>query len=282
MKAILEVETGIPMDQQMISLSNGRPINDNRSTINQYGINDNDMIFLTSLTASTRAFPGNLSGPDPFNVEYQRRIEETIRQQNINSNLQNALEYNPESFAQVHALYVQCFINKYPVKAFVDSGAQTTIISKKCAEECNILRLMDTRFQGIARGVGMATMLGRIHSAELKLSSNIILPCSFFVMDMDYIDLLLGLDMMRKHRMCIDLEQDVLRVHGDHVAFLPEYECPKPVFAASESTVQESSVQRLASLVPNTISRERVIRALQLANGNIDIAANILLGSDML
>lgn len=269
------------MTRQMISLSNGESINDNRSTISQYGINDNDVIFLTSLNTSSRTFPENASESDPFNVKYQKRIEETIRQQNINSNLQNALEYNPESFAQVHGLYVQCFINKYSVKAFVDSGAQTTIISKKCAQECNILRLMDTRFQGIARGVGTATILGRIHSAELKLSSNITLLCSFFVMDMEYIDLLLGLDMMRKHRMRIDLEQDVLRVHGDHVAFLSEYECQKPLFAASDTAVQESSVQRLATLVPNTISRERVVRALQLANGNIDIAANILLESEM-
>jgi DNA damage-inducible protein 1 len=36
----------------------------------------------------------------------------------------------------------------------VDSGAQSTIISARKAEECGLLKLMDKRFAGMAIGVG--------------------------------------------------------------------------------------------------------------------------------
>ena len=94
----------------------------------------------------------------------QRALEEAIREENVEQLRQDAMEHMLESFAQgsIVMLYVDVVVNGHHLKAFVDSGAQMTIMSSQCAERTGIMRLVDRRYEvrpALTR-LGLALILG--------------------------------------------------------------------------------------------------------------------------
>ncbi|CBZ23045.1 DNA-damage inducible protein DDI1-like protein [Leishmania mexicana MHOM/GT/2001/U1103] len=162
---------------------------------------------------------------DERQVELQRRIYAQIQQQQIDENLANALEYTPEAFAKVPMLYVPCTIHQVLVKAFVDSGAQNSIMNKRTAERCGLMRLVDVRMRGVAVGVGRQEICGRIHMTPVNLAGMYI-PFAFYVIEDQAMDLIIGLDQLRRHQMVIDLKHDCLTIGNINVPFLPENDLP--------------------------------------------------------
>jgi DNA damage-inducible protein 1 len=385
LKALLEVETRVPLQQQVLHF-NGREMTNNAEKLSAIGVHDGDLVMMVASSNRTsedfmrvnpdgsavnpQAFQQHIRGnsqlmaqllqndpslaqailgdditelqnilrshhqqrlqhkrkqeeelallyADPFDVEAQKKIEAAIRQKGIDENWEAAIEHNPEAFGRVVMLYVDMEVNGVPLKAFVDSGAQSTIISKDCAERCGLLRLLDQRYRGVAIGVGQSEILGRIHVAPIKIG-DIFYPCSFTVLDAQNMEFLFGLDMLRKHQCIIDLKDNVLRVGGGEVSvpFLQEKDIPSharddeklsKLASPSQGAAGESSKARektpdvplrsspagapavvppqggdfeakVTKLVELGFDRASVIQALKLCNGNEDQAAGFLFG----
>lgn len=158
---------------------------------------------------------------DPEAIEYFRKKDSEAR---IQQQYFEMMQEYPESLGSVLMLYVKAKINGKEIQAFCDSGAQSTIMSKKVATECGLVDLIDTRFAGMAVGVGTGKILGRIHIVQLQIGDDMFFPCTVTVMDdpgegAKEMPFLLGLDMMKRHLCQIDLENQCLRFRlgpGEH------------------------------------------------------------------
>ena len=169
-----------------------------------------------------------LQTADPMDMEAQKLIAEEIAQKNVEQNMEMAMEYSPETFGSVVMLYINCVVNGHPIKAFVDSGAQITIMSQAAAERCNIMRLVDKRWAGTAVGVGTQKIIGRVHMAQIQIQDDF-LTSSFSILEAQPMDMLLGLDMLKRHQCCIDLARNVLVIGStsNETPFLAESDLPE-------------------------------------------------------
>jgi len=152
---------------------------------------------------------------NPNDVEAKKYFADKTRKRDVDAQYRQMMEEYPEAMGRVLMLYIDAEVNGHPLQAFVDSGAQNTIMSSACAERCELLHLLDTRFEGTAVGVGTGKILGRIHITPLKIGGHYF-PCSITVMDSEKglgdknMDFLFGLDMLKRHRCSIDLLRNAL------------------------------------------------------------------------
>ena len=148
------------------------------------------------------------------------------------------------------------------------------------------MKLIDKRFAGMAMGVGTSKILGRVHAAPMEVLGNE-LVCSFTVLEDNKVDLLFGLDNLKRHLCCIDLVSNCLHFKNGEfsVPFLGEGEIKRNMFeeekemmmkrqASHGSKVNETAVNELMEM---GYSKDRVVEASSICDGNKEHAATHLL-----
>ena len=141
--------------------------------------------------------------------EAQRKIMQMIQNQRINDNLRQGIETMPESLFPVHMLFINIEINNKKVNALVDTGAQSSLMSANLCRKCNLMSMVDKRFQGIARGVGSSKILGVIHAAQIKIMNKVIM-LKINIIENNEIGFVLGLDNLKKYNCNVDLKKNGL------------------------------------------------------------------------
>ena len=111
----------------------------------------------------------------------------------------------PETLFPVHMLFIHLEINKQKVVALVDTGAQSTVMSQDLCKKCDLFNLCDTRYSGIAKGVGTSKIIGTVHAAQIKIQGKVLMA-KITVIENSSIGFIFGLDNMRAHRCTIDLK----------------------------------------------------------------------------
>ena len=111
-------------------------------------------------------------------------------------------------------------INGLHFKAFVDTGAQISIMPEIIAEACNLQGLIDRKYKGVAKGVGSAEIRGRIHCVDVYLGTKV-LPCGFTIINMEDNKLILGLDMLKSHGCILDFKNRCLMLGEERIEFVP-------------------------------------------------------------
>uniref|UniRef100_A0A0K0D0R0 Peptidase A2 domain-containing protein n=1 Tax=Angiostrongylus cantonensis TaxID=6313 RepID=A0A0K0D0R0_ANGCA len=103
-------------------------------------------------------------------ITLQGKAEGKLSLEQLNhseTRLHQAMLQFPECFTKVPMIYLHAQINGVDVLAFLDTGAQMSIISATAVEKCKMTDAVDRRFRVTASGVGgMRSSAGRILACQ--------------------------------------------------------------------------------------------------------------------
>jgi DNA damage-inducible protein 1 len=141
-----------------------------------------------------------------------------MNEKSVQEDLTRAFENTPEFFTPINMLYIGCQINDIYITAFVDTGAQVSIMNLDTARRCNLLERIDTKNRGTVVGVGSQQSVGYVYHVDMMLGQYII-PCNFMILRTGP-DIIIGLNIMKTHRISIDMGEGAIKIGGQKIQFL--------------------------------------------------------------
>ena len=189
--------------------------------------------------------------------------------------IDNQLQYEAVDNRPEH-LMLYSKANGYDCTLCVDTGAQITCASVEYVTKIGLEAVIDRRCVGQMKGVGTTNMVGVIHACPIKFGNSVysvrVSVLEKFGQDNDTdFDMLLGCDFLKARRCVIDLEYDKMRVDG---IWLP-LNSTLPVAPEPVTKVDPSCTQLIELFGCNY---EVAQKALKRANGDLEVAAGLILG----
>jgi len=124
-----------------------------------------------------------------------------------------------------HNIHVMCKFgsNHQSRKMLVDSGAALSMMSSPVAKQLGLWSQLDRDVTGQITGIGEANVIGALHDIPIQVGEAR-LRSTFYVFAVQDDIVLLGVDELSRHKCIVDLDRNLLMVHGLHgiaVPFLP-------------------------------------------------------------
>ena len=127
--------------------------------------------------------------------------------------------------------------------------------------------------------MGTSKILGRVHLGELEIGGAV-LQCSFTVLENNSVDLLFGLDNLKRHQCCIDLVSNKLHVKNGEISvdFLADgaIKAKEPSSAGLLKDFDKAIIAEVKSIT-GAATDEEVIEALAVCDGNKENAINFIM-----
>jgi len=129
----------------------------------------------------------------------------------------SAFRENPRLFQRETMLYVDAIVSGFRMPVFVDTGAEASVMSLKTCKKLGLMTSVDVSQAGYATGVGFSKIYGKLWRVPIQIGRTKF-NMQFNILDMA-VNVILGLDQMKRLGMTVDLRQGGLRIGNYLVPF---------------------------------------------------------------
>ena len=154
-------------------------------------------------------------------IDYSDIADPIMNEDLVQLDLVQAYEDVPEFFIPINMLYVSCTINNQLITAFLDTGAQISVMNITTAVKCNLYDRIDTKRKSTLVGVGQQDSVGTVYNVELIFGA-CYTPCNFTILR-NGPDIILGLNFMKAHKATIDLASNVFKIGTYEMPFINKH-----------------------------------------------------------